>query len=279
MTGPLELHREPSTTHAPAHRERPHRERPRPSPRPHRGAALVCLALAATAALGGCDLRASATVSASGTADLSLEIGIDDSLIEGEGPSCQDVVEGVLSGIIPLEGVDLEATRIADDTHLRCRASTTLTLGGGAWDGQSGRPLWWSGSESTGDSASDEGDYRLALPLSQGSGSSGVSPQVADSLGISRSDVVLTVTMPAPVTSTTVGEVSGDTVTVTGSDVLLKDLDIRAGGGGEAGRGGWVLAGTLAVGAAGLGVMALVLRRGNRGGVTPRRPGRRRRRQ
>lgn len=217
------------------------------------GAAAVALAVAG---LSACDLDATIGVSAEGVADVALEVGIDRSLIDGEGPTCVQVVDGLLQGIVPLDDADTDISEVPDDTALRCRMTATLTLGGADWDGQSGRPLWWSDA--------DEGEYRLALPLSQGSGSSAVSQEIADSLGISPEDVVLTVTMPADITSASVGEVEGPTVTVTGSDVVLRDLDVQAGGGGGISRGTMAVVGSLLVGFAGLGGLALLVRREHR---------------
>lgn len=236
--------------HSPARRRTRDRRRA-----PSLRALALLLALVAPTALGlaACDLDAQVGVSADGVADVVLEIGIDRSLIDGDGPTCEQVVDGVLQGIVPTDGADLEVAEVADDSALRCRMTTTLTLGGDQWDGQSGRPLWWADA--------DEGGYRLALPLSQGSGSSGVSQEVADSLGISADDVVLTVTMPADITSATVGTVEGATVTVRGSDVLLRDLDIEAGTRHGPGRGTLVVIGTLGLGAAALGGLALLVRR------------------
>lgn len=210
-------------------------------------------ALLTTAALSACDLHSTIGITQDGIADVSLEVGIDRSLIDGAGPTCDQVVDGLLRGIVPLDGAELTTTEVPDDAALRCRATTTLTLGGPAWDGQSGRPLWWADV--------DEGDYRLALPLSQGSGSGRVSPEVADSLGISDQDVVLTVTMPADITSASVGEVDGRTVTVRGADVVLRDLDVRAGGGAGPGRGTLVVGGALAAASLGLGALAVFVRR------------------
>jgi len=230
---------------------------PTPSPsflhRVRRGSALVCAFALAVVGLSACDLDATIGVSAEGVADVALEVGIDRTLIDGEGPTCEQVVDGLLQGIVPVEGTDMDITEIPDDAALRCRMTTTLTLGGADWDGQSGRPLWWSDT--------DEGEYRLALPLSQGSGSSAVSQEIADSLGISAEDVELTVTMPADITSASVGEVEGPTVTVTGSDVVLRDLDVQAGGGGGISRGTLAVLGSLLVGFVGLGGLALLVRR------------------
>jgi hypothetical protein len=222
------------------------------------------LALGSGLALSACDLEATVGVSAEGVADVSLEVGIDRDLIDDPDLSCQQVMDGVLEGYLPVDDPTASITAVDDADALRCRLTEQVSLPEAGWDGQSGNPLW-SADAST-------GSFRFLLPLSQGTGSGSLPPSDLDALGVDA-DVTLTVTMPAPVTSASEGTVQGDTVTVTGVKSMVTDLDIRTGEAPDStGTPTWLLVTLAAAAALLLGAVALVAHSARSRRRRPRRP-------
>ena len=194
----------------------------RPGPAPVRGGApaLVLLAVLVASVLGACDLAATMKVSAEGKATIHVETFIEASLIDGKGPTCKQVMDGILEGWITVW--ESAVTTLTDPSGLRCTLDQRVDLVAQGWDGQSGSPLWQS------DTTQGRASYVLDLPFSQGTGSGDLTTQDLTDAGLTGA-VSLAVTMPGPVTSTSAGTVEGDTVTVTGVDALVKDLVIRSG--------------------------------------------------
>ncbi len=190
---------------------------------PGRSAVFLTLFLAA-ATLTACDLTGTMDVSSSGQADLHLEIGIERSLLDGEELTCQQVMNALLDGFLP---DDTGAVAQVDDADsLRCTLDAHVDLADQGWDGESGRPLWAADANT--------GEYRLYLPFSQGTGSGGLTESDLKDLGLDG-DVSLAITMPANITSASIGEVSGNTVTATGVRLAVTDLDVRCLGSSEQG--------------------------------------------
>lgn len=181
---------------------------------------LLLLAVLVAGLLAACDLTATMDVSADGRAALHVETFIEQDLIDGDGPTCVQVMDGILEGWVTVE--ESAVTQVADSSGLRCTLDQDVDLVAQGWDGESGNPLWQADTES------EDGDYVLDLPFSQGTGSGDLTTQDLTDAGLDGT-VSLTVTMPGPVTSASAGTVDGDTVTVTGIDALVKDLVIRAG--------------------------------------------------
>lgn len=198
------------------------RARPRagvPAPgRPSRIVLAVLVALTPVV-LAACDLSATMQISADGRAALHVETFIEKDLIEGDGPTCVQVMDGILEGWVTVEKSGVSTV---DDTNgLRCTLDQDVDLVAQGWDGQSGSPLWQADS--------DQGTYVLDLPFSQGTGSGDLTTQDLTEAGLTG-DVTLAVTMPGKITSTSAGTVDGDTVTVDGIDALVKDLVVHSGG-------------------------------------------------
>lgn len=189
-----------------------------PLPRAPR-AALVLLALLVSATLAACDLTASMRITSSGEATVHVETFIEKDLIEGSGPTCVQVMDGILQGWMGVEGSGV--AEVGDSKGLRCTLDQRVDLADRGWDGQSGSPLWQANSST--------GEYVLDLPFSQGTGSGNLTTQDLKDSGLTG-NVTLTVTMPGPITQASAGTVDGDTVTVTGVGALVKDLVIHAGG-------------------------------------------------
>ncbi len=221
------------------------------------------LALGTAIALSACDLSGAVEVSPDGVADVMLEIGIDRDLIDDSSLSCGQVMSGALDGYLPVDGPGAQIDDVSDADVLRCRLTEQVSLVDAGWDGQSGAPLW------SADAAA--GDYRFFVPFSQGTGSEALSEKDLEQAGVDAS-VTLSVTMPAPVTWASEGEISGSTVTVTGVHALVTDLDIRTGSDVPAtgGPATWivvtvVVAASLLLAAAALILRAVLIRRGKWG--------------
>ncbi|QWW19386.1 hypothetical protein I6B53_09895 [Schaalia sp. 19OD2882] len=201
---------------------------------------LAALALPVAISLAGCSLQVGMGISADGLADLKVDIGIDRDLIDGPGPTCQQVIDGTVGEWLPTG--TLEVAEVEDSSQLRCTASGKVNLVEAKWDGQSGRPRW------SADVA--KGDYTLILPFSEGLADDGLDASALTAAGV-EADVRIGVTMPAPILRASAGRVEGATVHLEGVDTLVQDVEISTAEGSSTGRT-WMFLG------AGLGVCALL---------------------
>ena len=182
----------------------------------------ACMLLATSLSVSACNLTGAIDMSPGGRAALSFDVGIDRALIDGEGPTCTQVLEGTLGALFPAD--QLTITPVPDQDSLRCHAGGDIDVVAAGWDGQDGRPLWEEDAQAP--------RYRLLLPLSQGTGSGDISAQdLQEALGSAASATTLTIhiTMPANITEASIGTVQGRTLSLEGPSVVMSDIDIRAG--------------------------------------------------
>lgn len=203
--------------------------------------------------LSACDMTASLDIAADGQADIAMHFFVEEQILQGEKIACKDLMQGLVSDFVTFEDGAVKETSNADG--LTCDVSQHVDVNELKWDGADHRPLW--------EADDAKGRYHLVLPFSEGTGSGELQLSDFERLGFTP-DVSMTVTMPQPIASTSVGESEGNTVTLSGIDQFVTDVDIVADKQGPAGSRVAVIIGFVAVASVVCGVAAWVLHRRQR---------------